>query len=429
MGVCIGLYGTAVIYIILHRRRKLPDICYGELAAKMFLCMIAANTLALMLFISGPQGKVEEISRNAYGKGKKAEELEVTAGKNIKKKKVTVEVQEQKYTEEERKKNFEKAVKQLDVLILGENREKDHVDHDLNLVKKLPDLPIAVEWELDRYDVMNVYGEIQSARVSEEGTKVRLRGTLSYEGEEFPYLTEVIIYPQKTTEEEALIEKIQNLVSEQDERTREEATVKLPGKVDGSKITWRRSGDNRGYVILLLGIVVSVSLYALKKQEEKKTKTMEQEQLIRDYPEIVSKMVLLLGAGMTVRNAWKKVVTDYNRQKEIFGTRKAYEEMSSTLYEIQGGVTEAEGYERFGRRCALPQYLKLGALLSQNLKKGTSGLTGLLKTEAAQAFEERKNTARKVGEEASTKLLLPMFLMLAIVLVIVIVPAFLSVQL
>jgi len=45
-----------------------------------------------------------------------------------------------------------------------------------------------------------------------------------------------------------------------------------------------------------------------------------------------------------------------------------------------------------------------------------------------QAFEERKAQAKRLGEEAGTKLLLPMFLMLAVVLVIVIVPAFLTLQ-
>jgi len=48
--------------------------------------------------------------------------------------------------------------------------------------------------------------------------------------------------------------------------------------------------------------------------------------------------------------------------------------------------------------------------------------------ESIQAFEDRKARARRLGEEAGTKLLLPMFLMLAVVLVIVIVPAFLSMQ-
>ena len=55
-------------------------------------------------------------------------------------------------------------------------------------------------------------------------------------------------------------------------------------------------------------------------------------------------------------------------------------------------------------------------------------MTELLKLESIQAFEERKAQAKRLGEEAGTKLLLPMFLMLAMVLVIVIVPAFLTLQ-
>ena len=66
--------------------------------------------------------------------------------------------------------------------------------------------------------------------------------------------------------------------------------------------------------------------------------------------------------------------------------------------------------------------------MSQNLRIGTKGMTQILKNEHQQPFEERKARARRKGEEAGTKLLLPMFLMLAVVLVIVIVPAFLSVQ-
>ena len=67
---------------------------------------------------------------------------------------------------------------------------------------------------------------------------------------------------------------------------------------------------------------------------------------------------------------------------------------------------------------------EIGALLSQNLRKGTKGLNDMLRLEAIQSFEERKARARRLGEEAGTKLLLPMFLMLAEVLVIVVVPAF-----
>ena len=62
------------------------------------------------------------------------------------------------------------------------------------------------------------------------------------------------------------------------------------------------------------------------------------------------------------------------------------------------------------------------------MRISADGLTELLKLESIQAFEERKAQAKRLGEEAGTKLLLPMFLMLAVVLVIVIVPAFLTLQ-
>lgn len=77
----------------------------------------------------------------------------------------------------------------------------------------------------------------------------------------------------------------------------------------------------------------------------------------------------------------------------------------------------------------MQEYLRLGALLSQNLRKGTKGLNDLLRFEAVQSFEERKAKAKRLGEEAGTKLLMPMFLMLTEVLIIVVVSAFFSVRL
>ena len=71
---------------------------------------------------------------------------------------------------------------------------------------------------------------------------------------------------------------------------------------------------------------------------------------------------------------------------------------------------------------------KFAVMLSQNLRKGTKGLAELLQREAAGAFEERKAAARKLGEETSTRLLGPMFLMLGVVLMIIVVPAFLTIQ-
>ena len=98
------------------------------------------------------------------------------------------------------------------------------------------------------------------------------------------------------------------------------------------------------------------------------------------------------------------------------------------MYRIRGGMPEGECYEDFGVRCREPSYRRFGMLLSQNLRKGSKGLTDILEREAADAFEDRKKLAKKLGEEAGTKLMIPLFMMLAIVFAIVTVPAFFSIQ-
>ena len=47
----------------------------------------------------------------------------------------------------------------------------------------------------------------------------------------------------------------------------------------------------------------------------------------------------------------------------------------------------------------------------------------LLEYESSESFRERKETAKRLGEEAGTKMLFPMLLMMAIVFAIIMVPA------
>ena len=147
-------------------------------------------------------------------------------------------------------------------------------------------------------------------------------------------------------------------------------------------------------------------------------------QLMLDYPDLMWKMTMLLGAGLTIKGTFQRMAKQYYRDRRKL--RYVYEEVLYTCREMESGVSEAEAYERFGRRFGLPEYIQLGSVLSQNLKKGARGLTALLEEEALSSMTERKNNARKLGEKAGTKLLFPMILMLGIVMVILMVPAFLA---
>ena len=69
----------------------------------------------------------------------------------------------------------------MDRLILNENQTPDHVETDLNLITEIPGEPVTVSWELDRYDVMNVKGEIQEKNIAEKGNACKTEcGTYLY---------------------------------------------------------------------------------------------------------------------------------------------------------------------------------------------------------------------------------------------------------
>ena len=50
----------------------------------------------------------------------------------------------------------------------------------------------------------------------------------------------------------------------------------------------------------------------------------------------------------------------------------------------------------------------------------------ILEIEAKDSLLEKKNNAKKLGEEASTKLVLPLMMMLSVIMVIIMVPAFMG---
>ena len=151
--------------------------------------------------------------------------------------------------------------------------------------------------------------------------------------------------------------------------------------------------------------------------------------MLLSYPEFVSKLSLLLGAGMTIPGGLRKMNQMYQRRKQAGGKEElVYEELNQMICELENGIGELRAYQRFSEKCDLQPYRKLVSLLVSGQRMGNCKLMEQLNEEADRVFLERKNAARKFGEEAGTKMLIPMMLMLFIVMAIVIIPAFLSIR-
>ncbi len=428
MIVCVSVYIFLIFWKICGKRVNILRWMSPDEAKKLWRIFLAANTLAFLLFFSEVlRGDVvTELFRNGYGEGSRIEEYEVSIEGELEEERLQIEVQEREYTQEQVQEIFQEMIEKLDKAILGENENFDHIEKDLNLVNSLEGYPVDIRWELSNYKVFDTEGHVIQENTTEEGTLVEIRGILSYRQQEAIYMVTVMVYPETKTGKDRWMQALQDKLAEADEDSREDEVMPLPESLDGKQVYWEKKKSTSGYYVLGFGVLIGVILIWNERKDRKESLQKRREQMERDYPDIVSKMVLLLTTGMTVKQTWKKITQAYDEQIEYIGTHYAYEEMKVACNEMQGGISEAESYERFGRRCDMAIYMKFGALLSQNLRKGSKGLSDLLRVESIQAFENRKSLAKRRGEEAGTKLMLPMMGMLAVVLIMVIVPAFLS---
>lgn len=320
--------------------------------------------------------------------------------------------------------NFEAAYPILLERMKGNNLELSQVREKLNLVSFLDEFAMSVTWYSDKYELVDGEGNVFNHYFDEEQTEnVILTATLSCQDYSCIYEIDVTVCAPILQKEQRTARKAASVIAEYNREHRNEREIPLPPEIDGVSLSYEIKRDNYAALLLLAVFLAGAVVFFGRDNDLRKLDEKRCNQMLMDYPEIVSKLTVLIGAGMSVRRAWEKIAEDYRKN----GVRRyAYEEMAITINEIRAGTMEGIAYSNFGRRCNIHEYLKLGAILEQNVKSGTKGLAAMLENEAYLAFETRKNTAVKMGEEAQTKLLMPMIMMLGVVLVIVMVPALMS---
>ena len=174
------------------------------------------------------------------------------------------------------------------------------------------------------------------------------------------------------------------------------------------------------YVVLLLafGAAFGIAYYfettitdIIKKREDS---------IIATFPDMLSKLALLVNAGMIVKEAWEKVANT--------GEGTIYEEMRNAVSEMNNGVSEFDAIMNFANRCNVDKITKFSSTMVQNLSKGNKELAEFLRQFSNEAWVEKKQYARQKGEEAASKLLIPITLMFVGILLMVVVPIFMGIS-
>ena len=199
---------------------------------------------------------------------------------------------------------------------------------------------------------------------------------------------------------------------------RSEAVVYLPQALDdGTRLVWT---ENRTSVLPLLPVLFGALFYYLYRsrfagiaQKEKEA----QESVIRELPEFLHKLVLLLGAGVVLESAFVRAMQGVEGDSYFAGQiryiKRRAEETNAPLY---------SEFNAFAARSGVRELSRVAGIISDSLERGTD-LSEKLREESELLWFERKKQAEEKGRLAETKLTMPLAVLLCVLVLVTVSPA------
>ena len=385
---------------------------------KYVLCVVGGVVLYLLAEALGQETAYVEngvLHRNSCGQGDTAYELIVDGLE--KPFSIHLSVPEQELSAETFRASVPEMAEALMVRIVGENPSLQEVCTDLELVREIPEYGVDVSWQSDHPEIVGNDGAVYAEEVTEVLLEARLSNGSISEVLEIP----ILVFPPNVSMEDRFRSVLEEVILQ----NKEQGEVVLPKEFEGNAIQYRNAEQSSNGILLLLGVVAAIFLFLKEREDVVTARKKREEQLLEDYPDFIYEFLILVGAGYSAKAAWKKMTGSYWR--DVRKKKRALcEEMQITMNQMETGVPEVRAYAEFGRRCGNRSYSKFSSFLESSISTGGKNLRRLLETEVKEAFELRTDIARRKGEEASAKLLLPTFVMLGVVMVMVMAPAFLT---
>ncbi len=374
--------------------------------------------LGLSLYLQKEQ--VTVLERPAAGESSDMEELWLGEEGAA----IQVEVYPQELTKEEADESFESLLSALEQLIPGENESLAEVTEDLLLPDSVDGYPFALTWSSFNWEVVSSEGEVDREELAED-TQVELRLKADYGGWQWYYTFMLTVLAPVMNAEQEYLHTVEMLLKESEEEGRGEGQWELPGEMEGAVLEFYRTVDYSSLVWLaLLLLLLLPLLWAAKDQELWEKRKKKRARMESTYPEFISRLSLYIAAGPNLQRAMAECAADY--QQDFGRERLLGRELSDFMKRTKDGYSFYQALEAFAEACDEEHYRKLAGLLRQAEKNSMRGLAQMLEQEAATVQEEQRRDSRARGDRISDKLLGPMMLQLAIVMGLIMVPAFLS---
>ena len=422
--------GDAVSGLISFYDRRLTLFALAITLGSVLVTASEINTIESNELLEGNM-----IKRNSYLGGKKDVKLKVHRAEEENREEVDIIVSDKGYTHDELIQMAAEADEIIAESMPADNPSADEVITDLSFAASIPGYPFKISWRTEDPLLIGRDGRINRDRFEKlkekkdiyEGIETGIHYELIYE--DFVHAADlaVRVFPENSNNEMTLSQYVKELAHENDVSERNEDYLKLPDEIDGQPLIYEEIKDKKSIILLILTLMTALGLYLREGEDLKKKVEKREKELISDYPRMVNKFLLFYSAGLTTRGIVSKLCKEYRISLDRGGKKRyLYEEMLICEGHMNEGMGEITAYEGFASGCGVHRYRHFISLVTQAIGKGRSDLLIQLEREASDAFQERKNRARELGEEAGTKLLFPMLMMLLTVLIIIMVPAFIS---
>lgn len=402
-------------------RKKTEKSLYAQVRLILAATVIFLILLGLLGISYITRDRRIMITRNQRGGGEKEEQIKFRTeqGEEV----YNLRVRPRGYAEREIPQAFKRAEQYVTARLKGKNSSLNQVSDNLRMPEEIPGENMAVQWESEDPTIIDESGKVFSKNVKRP-VIVLIYAKITCQDQSRVLSYPVCVVPGNAKEPVFAKTKIIKKLKEIENESLEKEQFVIPKSLGGGTISLP-SKESRFPAVIVIGSTVIVFLWYRESEKYRKEGARTLEDSRQEYPQIITQMTLFLGAGMSVPSALSAVAEGYRRNFEKGRQRKifVYEEIEKTCRQISFGVSQTDAFYQMGKELELPAYQKLSVLLVQSITRGSKDLFMQLKQEEEGAFFQRKECAKRKGEEASTKLLGPMMIMLSVILALLMFPA------
>ncbi len=382
------------------------------------LCILVA--VCLSVYVAGYHKSFAYV-RNSFGQGE--QEITLQLDKDGEKEQLTIILEERQLTGKEEDEIFQAFFQEIKKKMVGENKSLSQVNQSLNFVDSMEGYPFEIRYEpvdIRFIDWSGNLGEEALSLKKGESIKTSIIVQASYKSYMREEQMDIVIIPQKK-EEVSWRKKLESYLIGKEEKSRNQETFVLDDHWDGIKIS--DPTDGAPWRVLVFIVLTILGLLLRNHSVLKEEKEKRQKENMEDFPLIVHLLTLYMGVGLSFSSAVARIAQDYQAFHKKKEERYAFEQICLMDYSLHMGMRPKEVCQEWGNHFDEKIYAKFAMLLSQSFSKGAKEINHMMEEEQEDALQVQLDLVRKEGEEASTKLIFPMIVLLCIIMVMVMFPA------